>query len=309
VISRNAKCLCIVAALAILPGCLGGQSYTPQNPLLAGHKPKPWSQTMVEAGKQVGDALKIDPRVDPANDPTKLSTAHKPIGSKLYLRSAKMLEHRGDLQGARSHYERAVQTDPRQVQPLIALARFHDRRSQFDKASEYYQRAVKLDKSHSGACNDLALCLSRSGRIDEAVVALQRAIELKPKKVLYRNNIATVLISANRANEALDHLRAVHPPAIAHYNLGFLLTQQGHHRLARTHLRRAIEMDTTLTAARLVMNKLPAGDQNGNRSQALPVSRPPRQSRQSGFQPINPGTVRSVGDGAAQNIRHLPPVR
>ena len=54
---------------------------------------------------------------------------------------------------------------------------------------------------------------------------LRQAVKLEPKRKLYRNNLATVLVDMGRTDEAWDELSSVHTPAVAHYNLGYLLYQ------------------------------------------------------------------------------------
>ena len=311
--------------LAVAVACGGCSQATnsgpANNPLITANKPKPWSQSVAGATQQVGDALTIKPRIDSPDDPTKLNTSHKPIGSDLYLRSAKLMEAKGDLKMAETQYERAVQQSPRKIEPLIALARFYDRRGKFDRATELYQRAVKLEPQNSAAANDLGLCLSRAGRTNESIAALERAIQLKPRKVLYRNNIATVLISAKRVNEALQHLTAVHTPSVAHYNLGFLLTQQGMNELARTHLQRALDLDASFTAAKLVLGKLPNA-RGDFRSDSIDVKVLPastqRNERGSAYRQQERGSAYKQRGGYEQrgayrsrqnDIQSLPPVK
>jgi tetratricopeptide (TPR) repeat protein len=111
------------------------------------------------------------------------------------------------------------------LQALLGMARLHDRQGEFAEATRLYERAVQQHPQSATAFNDLGLCFARQQQLDRSIDALTQAIRLKPDRALYRNNIATVLVEQGRLPQAYDHLAAVHPPANAHYNLGFLLSQ------------------------------------------------------------------------------------
>jgi hypothetical protein len=66
---------------------------------------------------------------------------------------------------------------------------------------------------------------------------------------LYRNNLATVLVEAGRPNEAFAQLAATSEPAVAHYNLGYLLHQRGQSQPAADHLQRALLLNPSLSPA------------------------------------------------------------
>ena len=62
---------------------------------------------------------------------------------------------------------------------------------------------------------------------EKSTAALDEAVRIQPAVVLYRNNIAMVLVDLGQIEAAYSHLAAVHPEAVAHYNLGYLLLKKG----------------------------------------------------------------------------------
>jgi len=140
--------------------------------------------------------------------------------------------------------------EPKNYDVLLSYAHMNDRAGKFDEAAKLYQRAIAAQPKQPTAYNDLGLCLARVNRYDEAVKNLNKAIELQPQKALYRNNLATVFVQQNKLNEAVAQLSAVNPPAVAHYNVAFLLQRRGEMNAATQHMTTAAQLDPSFTAAR-----------------------------------------------------------
>ena len=62
--------------------------------------------------------------------------------------------------------------------------------------------------------------------------------------------IKKVLTKLNRTDAALQHLLAVNPPAVAHYNLGFFLKGEGRDQLATEYVSRSAQMDPSFSPSR-----------------------------------------------------------
>ena len=154
---------------------------------------------------------------------------------------------------------RALTIEPENLDGMLALARLEDREGQLDAALHYYRQAVQKHPQSAKALNDLSLCFARRGQLVEAVPPMEQAIRLQPAKQLYRNNLAKVLIELNQVGGALQHQLAVHPPAIAHYNMGVLLHQRDRNEEARNFLTQATQLDPSLVAAGTLMAQLPGG--------------------------------------------------
>jgi tetratricopeptide (TPR) repeat protein len=219
-----------------------------------------WTQKV--AGVFTGKPKPIGPNVPkahPASDPIALGFASGPPNADLYLSLAKMSDQGGNVHHARSMYHRALTMQPENLDGMLALARLEDREGQLDAAMHYYKQAVQNHPQSAKALNDLSLCFARRGQIADAVAPLEQAIRLQPAKQLYRNNLAKVLIEKNQVNGALQHQLAVHPPAVAHYNMGVLLHQRDRNDEARNFLTTANQLDPSLTAAGTLMAQLPGG--------------------------------------------------
>ena len=190
------------------------------------------------------------------NDPISLGFAAGPATPELYLSMAEMSDRGGNAEHARSMYQRALSMQPNNLDALLGLARLEDREGRLDVALRIYQQAVAAHPQNAKALNDLALCHARNGQIPPALQLLDQAVKLQPDKPLYRNNIAKVLIEVNRVDEAVSHLSAVHPPAVAQYNMGVLLEQRGRTNEAIRFLTAATHIDPQLQEASKLLAEL-----------------------------------------------------
>jgi len=201
-------------------------------------------------GKSVSKALQTKKKAPPKNDPTSLATGITPTKPSDYVAMGENLEQNGDGEGARRMFHKALEMEPHHLGALIGLGRHFDRQGQLERASEHYLEATKYHPKEAVAFNDLGLCYARQRRYDDAVKALSRAVDLEPDSALYRDNIATVLVALGRTSEALAHMTDAHGPAIAHYNLGFLLSKRGLNEAAVEQFQLALRYNPSMEEAR-----------------------------------------------------------
>ncbi|NLF73369.1 MAG: tetratricopeptide repeat protein [Candidatus Anammoximicrobium sp.] len=208
------------------------------------------------AGEKVSSALDVKPKVIPASDPAKLSSAPARLTPALYVQAAQLSENQGAVEHARQQYEKALQLDPRDVNALIAFARFQDRQGNGDQALQLYHRAQGLAPTNTTVLNDLGLFHARRGNLSASLESFQTAVRLEPRNVRYRNNLAAALIESGRVAEGVDALRAVHPEATALFNAACLLSQKNQTQEAAALLEESLRIDPSLVAAQDMLQKL-----------------------------------------------------
>lgn len=216
-----------------------------------------------KASASVASALTIKPRVRKAPDPLALDNMPKKIGVDLCFQAGRMAETNGNPAAAIAQYERGLKDNPKHLPTLISLARLYDRQDEFDKAEKLYRQALDAEPDNATAHNDLGLCLARHEQNEAALAELRTAVKLEPNRKLYRNNLATVLVDVGRVDEAWNELNAAHSPAVAHYNLGYLLYHSGDKQRAREEFALAKQADTSLAAAQQMLDQLDAETQGG----------------------------------------------
>jgi len=253
------------------------------------------------------------PGTKKAPDPISLSVPAKQ-SPELHLAVARMAEQSGDLPRAEHHYRAALELSPNHIESLMAYAHMLDRQNKLRQAHEYYLMAVQAHPDNARVHNDLGICCARQGRLDEAAEAIEKAIRLAPDRAVYRNNLATVLVQTKRLDEAFVHLSAVHPPAVAYYNLGYLLQKSGDKKGAARLFQEALAIDSSLAQARVWLDHLrtdgietdspappivtqPARQPQALAQRAAPVSAPATPADSSAV-PVPPVMVPPPGSAA-----------
>lgn len=208
------------------------------------------------AGEKVSSALEVKPKVIPAADPAKLSSRPERLTPALYVQAAEWSEKQGAIPAAKQQYEKALQLDPRDVNALLAFARFQDRQGNGDEALRLYQQAQAVAPTNTTVLNDLGLFHARRGNTGESLEMLQQAVRLDPRNVRYRNNLAAALIESRRVAEAIDVLRAVHPEATALFNAAYLLSLKNETQQSAALLEQSLRIDPSLVAAQDMLRTL-----------------------------------------------------
>lgn len=222
--------------------------------------------------EKVTTALTTNPFASktPANqpiDPISLGYNSGPPTPELFVSMAQMADRGGNAPQARQLYERALSIDKKNLDAMLGIARLEDREGRLDVALQVYQQAAAAHPNNPTALNDLGLCFARRGDLQTSLRVLDQCVRLDPKKALYRNNIAKVLIEMNMTEHALAHMAAVNPPAVAQYNLGYMLNERGRKTEAAQHLTIAVNLDPNMQPARDLLASI-----NGTQPSAAQVA-------------------------------------
>jgi tetratricopeptide (TPR) repeat protein len=283
------------------PGSTTGMGGTPQA-AEEGFFASSWNKTTAA----VSSAFTMKPKTE-TNDPTSLSSKPGKVGAAPFVAAGRLLENQNKLVEAQQKYEQALKAEPNDLTAMVSLARLHDRQGNGPQAVELYQRAIKAYPKTALVHNDLGLCYARQQQWARATESLNSAIALQPANPKYRNNMATVMVEMGRPDDALKQLTSVNPPAVAHYNLAYLLQQKGQNELAVAHLQQAIATDASLGPAHEMLAQLTGGaaaQTADNRLQAQPVSTPlygPRTAEGPALSEPAPRTSSNAGPYSGGN--------
>jgi tetratricopeptide (TPR) repeat protein len=222
----------------------------------------------------IAAALASKPKIE-TDDPTSLTSKTGKIGPDVHVRAARLMEAQNKSAEAIAHYEKALKIAPNDLTAIVGLARLHDRDGRSAKAVETYQKALKAHPKSALVHNDLGLCYARQKQWQRAGESLNKAVALQPTNAKYRNNLATVMVEMGRPDDALKQLAAVNSPAVAHFNLAYLLEQKGQNPLAVQHLQKAVNLDRTLAPAHEMLARLsnPLGNPSAPAYQPQPDTR------------------------------------
>lgn len=247
---------------------MGGSRTSENTGMLASLKKSTAATTAAITG-----AVSTKPKVNlPEDDPLRLDKMPKNIGPEVYVGAARLMENQGKFAEAEEKYKEALKGSPNDLNGLVGLARLYDRQGQPQRAIEVYLKAAQAHPQNSLIQNDLGLCYRRQRQTDKAIAAFQKAVEFTPGNAKYRNNLAAAFVDAGRENEAYNQLTAVNSPAVAHYNVAYLLNEKGQKGNAVQHLQAAVAADPSLRPAVDMLGQLGAA---APQQEAFAATEPP----------------------------------
>jgi serine/threonine protein kinase/Tfp pilus assembly protein PilF len=154
----------------------------------------------------------------------------------VHLHMGLALEDKGDLDGAIGCCHAALKIDPNDAHVHNNLGILLMSKGRVGEAIRCFQRAIAIDPKDAYAHNNLGNAFWASEKRDEAIASFQQALAIDPKYYDALVNLGSRLQSIERIEEASEYLKravAAEPSktdpklAIAHYNLGNALRDQG----------------------------------------------------------------------------------
>lgn len=175
------------------------------------------------------------------SDPLSLANTPASVGPEVYVANGRLWESTGDSTKAMESYGKALQSAPGNPDALASIARLHLRQGNQQQAVQYFQQAIAGAPEDALLYNELGLALNTAGDYPQSVAALEKALELAPGTSKYANSLASVRFSGGDATAAYQVLLANNKPAIANYNMAYLIYSNGQVTGARGYLNQALQ--------------------------------------------------------------------
>jgi Tfp pilus assembly protein PilF len=159
----------------------------------------------------------------------------------------------GDLERARTAFEKSLTLDSTNVKTLLNLGRVLLDQNNVDEAAARIGTAVQLDTGSAEVRRMMGRVQSMRGQPDSAIASYRVALSIDPTDSWSMNNLGLLLIEQGRYEEAIPPLaRAAElrpeAPAFAN-NLGVALERTGHPSAAADAFRAALKADSTYVKA------------------------------------------------------------
>jgi len=123
---------------------------------------------------------------------------------------ARVLRDRGDLDGAKDHYERAFALAPYNLNHPFELAGVLAKmEGRLDEAVAAYRAVLNLDPAHAASEGGLRRALLMSGRIAEAVAEVRKALEKTPRARVLMKELGLYLHVGGDLEGAIAQFQAV----------------------------------------------------------------------------------------------------
>lgn len=220
----------------------------------------------------------------------------------VHVALARWQEKQKQLPQARESYQQALKHDPRSVEALLGLSRLDRLAGRMSEAEILLQKAEKMRPNDPLIAATWGEQYAAQGRWPEAIARYRSAVERAPEEAIYKHQLGVALVKSGATHEALLVFGEIVAPEEAHYNVGYLLQQQGKLMEAETEYQRALALNPTLTQASEMLTKVRA--ERGVSIAAKPDVNAPRPGGPAGAAPeTTAGAVQPVvwqASGAAQ---------
>lgn len=198
-----------------------------------------------------------DERREDAKNADAAAAAPTPrILPETYIAAGKMLESKGDFQGAIGQYERAVAAAPRNGAAYNRIGIAYTRMGHYTEAEEAFNHGIDAEPAAAFLRNNIGYCCLLHGRADEAERHFRAALSLKADFQRARMNLATVLARSGRIDEGLTEFGMVVPPDVAAFNVGVLCVDQKRYTEAEKCFSRALEINPDCPGVREHLQQL-----------------------------------------------------
>lgn len=174
----------------------------------------------------------------------------------LQLKYAQWRESVGDLADARQSYRIALEENPKSLEAKLGLARLDQLAGRTAEAEEGFQNALKSRPGDPQALNALGQFYASQKQWTKALALLEEAADAAPNELTYRYHFAVAMAQSGDMNGAFPHFQQALGEAEAHYNVGFLLAEQGHKDMARQRFQKALAINPGLTQAQMMLDEL-----------------------------------------------------
>lgn len=221
------------------------------------------------AHDNLGVAAADEGRLDEAAAQMRRAIAIDPDLLGAYENLAAVLSRQGRWEDAAAVCEEEIRRAPAREPAHARLALAYVRAGRTREGELQYRLALKLKPGDARTHFNLGALLTRLGRLREARKEYQAAVTIDPAYADAQNNLGLLLAAAGRRREAFAHFQAAlrvpgRSRALAHFNWGNALYDEGRLAEAGRHYREAVRLDAGLLAARFnLANTLARGGRLG----------------------------------------------
>ncbi len=179
--------------------------------------------------------------------------------TKLHLAYAAWHEQSGDFHEARDSYMKVLEKNPKDIDAILGLARIDRAYGRNDEADLHLKKALKLHPKDPKVFVAIGQAHASKQEWDQAIEKIQVACKLAPYDTIYEYHLAVVEAGAGDVPHAMEHFKRSVGEAEAHFNIGFILNEQGHSSDAEAHLVQSLKLKPDLKQAQAALTAIRSG--------------------------------------------------
>lgn len=236
--SRIQRVWCAAAGLSL---AVAGCSTTPKVPAVA----KSAGPATTAVSGSSGD---FAPDSGPKN-PTKVRLAY-----------GQWQEQMGQQAEARESYAKVLAAQPKNIEALLGLARLDQASGLYTDAEERLKKAAKLGPKDSRVLATYGNFYSAQGEWGKAVEKHQAAVKHSPDDPRYQFLLGVALARSGDTDQAFPYFIRSVGDAQAHYNIGYILFENGDRVGAMDHFNKALSLNPELEIVRTMVDRIQSGN-------------------------------------------------
>jgi Tfp pilus assembly protein PilF len=215
----------------------------------------------------------------------------------LHLAYGRFEEQVGQPGEARKSYEKALGENPHSVDAVLGMARLDQLADKPKEAEAGFQRALAMKPGDPAILAARGQFYASQRRWPEARRDLTTAIAAAPNVPIYKHQLAVAETRSGDINAGLAVFNQLVGPEKAHYNVAFLLSQDGRQDAAAQECRAALSLNPKFEPARVMLDQIQnhqvAGDSRGMNPAMVGGQVQPRNAATSGngFAPVATGNL------------------
>ena len=214
--------------------------------------------------------------------------------ARLHQRYGEWQEQLGNLTEARKSYEYVLGETPQSVDATIGLARLDHLAGRDQQAEQGLLKAIRLKPNDPRTHEAAGEFYASQQHWTKAIAQLNSAMMAAPTEPSYRYHLAVALARSGDLNAAMPHFVQTVGEAEAHYNIGYILYQQGHFADAEQHFLKAIALRPDLAQAQTMLADLRRSDSSQPLASRSDGSRSHPAERDRRRQPTSATPIRPV---------------
>jgi tetratricopeptide (TPR) repeat protein len=174
----------------------------------------------------------------------------------LHLAYGKFQEQVGQSVEARKSYEAALHDNPQSVDAVLGLARLDQLANHPKDAEAGFQKALHLKPGDPKVLASLGQFYVSQKQWPEAFQSLNAAIAAAPSEVFYKHELAVAKTLSGDLNAGVALFSQLVGPDKAHYNVAYLLRQEGKTQDAIQQCRIVLTMNPNFEPAKVMMTQI-----------------------------------------------------
>jgi Tfp pilus assembly protein PilF len=174
----------------------------------------------------------------------------------LHLAYGKFQEQTGQPVEARKSYEAALRDDPQSTDAILGVARLDQLADKPKDAEAGFQKALRIKPGDGKCLASLGQFYVSQKRWPEAFESLNAAIAASPKDTFYKHELAVAKTVSGDIEAGLALFSQLVGPEKAHYNVAFLLKQQGKTQAAVQECQVALRINPNFEPPKVMLTQI-----------------------------------------------------